>query len=92
MSALPLAGRRVLVTRAAHQAAELSEGLRALGAEPVEVPVLDIRLTSDVALLDRVLQRLDRYDWLLFTSANTLSFSMPGTSHSQRSSFTWFSE
>ena len=72
MSALPLAGRRVLVTRAAHQAAELSEGLRALGAEPVEVPVLDIRLTSDVALLDRVLQRLDRYDWLLFTSANTV--------------------
>ena len=47
MTALPLAGRRVLVahlvTRAAHQAGKLSEGLRALGAEPVEVPVLEIR-------------------------------------------------
>ena len=43
MSSLPLSGRRVLVTRAAHQAGKLSEGLRALGAEPVEVPVLEIQ-------------------------------------------------
>ena len=42
MSALPLAGRRVLVTRAPHQAGRLSEGLRARGVEPVEVPVLEI--------------------------------------------------
>jgi uroporphyrinogen-III synthase len=41
MSALPLLGRRVLVTRAAHQAGKLSEGLRALGTEPVEVAVLE---------------------------------------------------
>jgi len=38
----PLAGRRVLVTRALQQSGKLSEGLRALGAEPVEVPVLEI--------------------------------------------------
>jgi len=43
VKSLPLAGRRVLVTRAAHQASKLSDGLRALGAEPVEVPVLEIR-------------------------------------------------
>ena len=43
MSALPLTGRRVLVTRALQQAGKLSEGLRALGAEPIEVPVLEIR-------------------------------------------------
>lgn len=42
MTALPLAGRRVLVTRAARQAAKLSDGLRALGVEAVEVPVLEI--------------------------------------------------
>jgi uroporphyrinogen III methyltransferase / synthase len=38
----PLAGRRVLVPRAAGQAAALSERIRALGGEPVEAPVLTI--------------------------------------------------
>ena len=52
MSSLPLAGRRVLVTRAAHQAGKLSEGLRALGAEPVEVPVLEIRPPESFDPLD----------------------------------------
>jgi uroporphyrinogen-III synthase len=72
MTALPLAGRRVLVTRAAHQASKLSEGLRALGAEPVEVPVLEIQPPADLAPLDRALRALDSYDWLILTSANTV--------------------
>ena len=72
MNALPLAGRRILVTRAAHQAGKLSDGLRALGAEPVEVPVIEIRPPSDFAPLDRALRQLDSYDWLILTSANTV--------------------
>ena len=72
MTALPLAGKRVLVTRAAHQAAKLSEGLRALGAEPVEVPVIEIRPPLDLAPLDRALRTLNSYDWLILTSANTV--------------------
>ena len=55
-----LAGKRVLVTRAAHQAGKLSEGLRALGAEPVEVPVIEIRPPTDFAPLDRALRSLFR--------------------------------
>jgi uroporphyrinogen-III synthase len=58
MPAQPLAGRRVLVTRAPHQAGKLSEGLRALGAEPVEVPVLEIQPPLDFAPLDRALREL----------------------------------
>jgi len=72
MVALPLAGKRVLVTRAAHQAGKLSEGLRALGAEPVEVPVIEIRPPQDLRPLDRALRQLDSYDWLILTSANTV--------------------
>jgi uroporphyrinogen-III synthase/uroporphyrinogen III methyltransferase/synthase len=72
MSALSLAGRRILVTRAAHQAGKLSEGLRALGAEPVEVPVIEIQPPTDFAPLDRALRALDSYDWLILTSANTV--------------------
>jgi len=78
-NALPLASRRVLVTRAIHQAGKLSEGLRALGAEPVEVPVLEIRPPESFAALDEALGRLDagrdsqRFDWLILTSANTVA-------------------
>jgi uroporphyrinogen-III synthase len=68
----PLAGRRILVTRAAHQAGKLSEELRALGAEPVEVPVLEIRPPENYEALDAALRDLSIYDWLIFTSANTV--------------------
>jgi uroporphyrinogen-III synthase/uroporphyrinogen III methyltransferase/synthase len=72
MSALPLLGRRVLVTRAAHQAGKLSEGLRALGAEPVEVAVLEIRPPTSFEALDAALRQLDSYDWLILTSGNAV--------------------
>ena len=72
MSALTLAGRRVLVTRAAHQAGKLSEGLCAMGAEPVEVAVLEIRPPASFEALDAALRQLDGYDWLILTSANAV--------------------
>ena len=68
----PLAGRRVLVTRAAHQAGKLSDGLRALGADPVEVPVIEIRPPVSYDPLDDALRLLESYDWLILTSANTV--------------------
>jgi uroporphyrinogen-III synthase len=72
VSELALAGRRVLVTRATHQAGKLSEGLRALGAEPVEVPVIEIRRPESFAALDGALLGLGSYDWLILTSANAV--------------------
>jgi uroporphyrinogen-III synthase/uroporphyrinogen III methyltransferase/synthase len=68
----PLVGCRVLVTRAAHQAGKLSDGLRALGAEPVEVPVIEIQPPASYDALDGGLRNLGRYDWLILTSANTV--------------------
>jgi uroporphyrinogen-III synthase/uroporphyrinogen III methyltransferase/synthase len=69
---LPLSGRRVLVTRAAHQAGKLSEGLRALGAGAVEVPVLAIQPPASFDRMDAALSRLDKFDWLILTSGNTV--------------------
>jgi uroporphyrinogen-III synthase/uroporphyrinogen III methyltransferase/synthase len=69
---LPLAGKRVLVTRSLHQAGKLSDGLRALGAEPVEAPMLEIRSPESYEPLDAALGKLDRYDWLILTSGNTV--------------------
>jgi uroporphyrinogen-III synthase len=69
---LPLESRRILVTRARHQAGKLSEGLRALGAEPVEVPVLEIQPPASYQPLDTALRNLASCDWLILTSANTV--------------------
>ena len=73
MNYLPLAGRRILVTRAAQQAGKLSEGLRALGAIPVEVPVLEMVPPLSFVALDRALRLIGQYDWVIFTSANTVA-------------------
>jgi uroporphyrinogen-III synthase/uroporphyrinogen III methyltransferase/synthase len=72
MAELPLAGRRVLVTRAVHQAGKLSDGLRAVGAIPVEVPVLEIAAPESFEFLDEALGRFESYGWVIFTSANTV--------------------
>jgi uroporphyrinogen-III synthase/uroporphyrinogen III methyltransferase/synthase len=72
VNALPLAGRRVLVTRAAHQAGKLSEGLRARGAEPVEVAVLEIRPPATFDALDAALRHFGSYDWLILSSSNAV--------------------
>ena len=72
---MPLAGRRVLVTRAIHQAGKLSDGLKALGAEPVEVPVLEILPPDSYEPLDKAIKKLDSpqsVEWLILTSANTV--------------------
>jgi uroporphyrinogen-III synthase len=71
--ALPLGGKRVLVTRTREQAGVLSEHLRAAGAAPIELPVIRIVPPANWQPLDQALQRLaegQAYDWLIFTSAN----------------------
>ena len=83
VATLPLQGKRVLVTRTREQASVLSEGLRTLGAIPVEFPTIRIVPPSDWTQLDTALKRLylsasDKqagstsyiYDWVVLTSAN----------------------
>jgi uroporphyrinogen III methyltransferase/synthase len=67
----PLLGRRVVVTRAREQAGPLVEGLRRLGAEPVEVPVVEIAEPTDGgAALAAAASGLPTFDWVVLTSAN----------------------
>ena len=67
---LPLAGVRVLVTRARGQASQLSGKLVELGATPIEYPVIEIRPVEDPTELDAALDGLGRFGWVVFTSAN----------------------
>ena len=69
---LPLAGRRVLITRAQTQASALAVKLAELGAEPILIPTIAILPPEDDVLLTQALAELDRFDWLIFTSANAV--------------------
>jgi len=60
----------VLVTRAADQAGELVEALRRAGLEPVSVPAIEIESVPPGGALDAAARHLDRYDWVVVTSAN----------------------
>ncbi|HEY3810967.1 MAG TPA: uroporphyrinogen-III synthase, partial [Acidimicrobiales bacterium] len=71
----PLFGRRVVVTRARHQASALSVRLRDLGARPIEVPTIRIDPPADGgAGLSRAVAGLvdGRYGWVVFASANAV--------------------
>src|SRR5580658_1748470 len=66
----PLAGLRIVVGRARHQASALSSGLRKLGAEIIEIPFIEIRPPRSYKPLDSALRDLAVYDWLILTSVN----------------------
>jgi uroporphyrinogen-III synthase len=70
----PLAGRRVVVTRATEQAHELAHSLTALGAEVVLLPTVSFVAVEDSQALDAALRRLAEFDWILFTSQNAVRF------------------
>lgn len=66
----PLTGVRVLVGRARRQAGALSSELKALGAEVLEIPLIEIRPPDSYRPFDSALRRIDEYDWLILTSVN----------------------
>jgi uroporphyrinogen-III synthase len=66
----PLAGTRILVGRARHQAGSLSSSLRSLGASIIEIPFIEIRKPQSFHPLDDALRNIKNYDWLILTSAN----------------------
>lgn len=63
---------RILVTRPARQAAELSDRLRGAGFEPVEVPAIAIVPPPNWTALDATLGRLAAYQWIVVTSRNAV--------------------
>ncbi len=80
-SARPLFGVRVMVTRPRHQAESprhqaesLCRRLGELGADVLLQPAIQISEPPDWKPVDEALSQLDRYDWLVFSSANGVCF------------------
>ncbi|PYO50807.1 MAG: uroporphyrinogen-III C-methyltransferase [Gemmatimonadetes bacterium] len=68
----PLFGRRIVVTRSTQQAQALTEKLRDLGADVIEMPATQIA-RLDLAPLREAITELSRYQWLILTSQNAVS-------------------
>ena len=71
---LPLFGQRIGITRPAHQAGSAIAQCLELGAEPVVMPLIEIHPPDDYEQVDAAIDRLSQFDWLIFTSANGVSF------------------
>ncbi|AFY68887.1 uroporphyrinogen-III C-methyltransferase, uroporphyrinogen-III synthase [Thalassoporum mexicanum PCC 7367] len=81
-----LTGITVMVTRATGQSSQFSQMLIDTGARVVEMPTLAILPPDSWADLDRAIANLDRYDWLILTSANGVYSFFERLHHAQKDS------
>ena len=65
-----LTGKRIVVTRPRAQADSFAKELEALGADPINFPVIEIDQVNDTTSLDRALAKLSCYEWVVMTSVN----------------------
>lgn len=63
---------KILITRPRAQADDFAEKLRAAGFEPIFFPVIEIRPIEENVALQRALEKLNCYEWVIFTSVNAV--------------------
>jgi uroporphyrinogen-III synthase len=68
----PLAGKVVLITRAAAQSNELSESLQSRGARVMLLPLISFAPPEKFEDVDSALKGIAAFDWVLFTSSNAV--------------------
>lgn len=68
----PLFGKRIMVTRTREQASDLVAGLEEMGANCLEFATISIAPPDSWQPLDAALEKLGRFDWILFTSINAI--------------------
>lgn len=65
---LPLAGRRILVTRPKELISSMAKKLREAGAEVLELPAIRTVPRENQDSLDQAILHMEQYQWLVFTS------------------------
>lgn len=68
----PLWGKRILVTRSRAQASGLVKKIRGLGGEAIEFPTIEIEAEKNPEQLYQAFDRMEDYDWIIFTSVNAV--------------------
>ncbi len=67
---LPLARRKILITRSAEGNVSERTKLESLGAQVVELPSIEIAPPSSWDAVDAAISHIEEFDWIVFTSAN----------------------
>lgn len=70
----PLFGQRVMLTRPESQVATMRRRLAELGAEVLVQPAIEINEPDDGSAVEAAIDRLDDFDWLVFSSANGVRY------------------
>ncbi|MFX3615921.1 MAG: uroporphyrinogen-III synthase [Sporolactobacillus sp.] len=87
-----LFGKKILVTRAADQAAQMAAKIRHYGGEPIAIPVICYRPSTQTELQRfSWLQSVRAADWIILTSQNALDYFMRMTIGVNLSHLKWAS-
>ena len=70
----PLFGKRIIVTRAREQASSFLKKMISLGAECIQFPTIQVIPPENWEALDKAIENLSIYEWILFTSPNGVKF------------------
>lgn len=65
---LPLFGEKIIVTRPKNRISTISDKLRKLGAQVIEAPMIKTVPVEESIELDKAIEALDSYSYLVFTS------------------------
>jgi uroporphyrinogen III methyltransferase/synthase len=71
-SANALSGKRIVITRSAAQSEAIARELTARGAVPVVLPLVSFAEPEDFAPLDAAISEIQRFDWMILTSAQAV--------------------
>ncbi len=66
----PLFGKRIAITRTREQSSVLNKKLEGLGAEVLELPLIQVRAAIEEEVRKEVFDELGSYDWVVFSSPN----------------------
>jgi uroporphyrinogen III methyltransferase/synthase len=71
-ASIPLAGKRIVITRSAAQSEAIARELSARGANSVVLPLVTFAEPEDSAALDAAIAQIDQFSWIVFTSAQAV--------------------
>jgi len=71
----PLRGKRLLITRTAHQTDEVVRAVQERGGVPVSLPLIELRPCGHASGVEAALRRLFAFDWVVFSSVNAVRFT-----------------
>lgn len=73
---LPLFGKKIMVTGTKRPAARLKKALFEKGALVIDLPLIDIQEPDNYGPIDSAIDKINLYDWLVFTSSNGVEIFM----------------